>query len=59
MHILKPGITWSPDGNQLAVAVKSGKSDAIIFLISKQIKKKLNDLILREFLDLPGILPKI
>ena len=33
MHILKPGITWSPDGNQLAVAVKSGKSDAIIFLI--------------------------
>ena len=31
LHILKPGITSSPDGNKIAVAVKSGKSDAIIF----------------------------
>ena len=41
MHILKPGITWSPDGNQLAVAVKSGKSDAIIFFNLDTNKKEI------------------
>ena len=41
MHILKPGITWSPDGNQLAVAVKSGKSDAIIFFNLNKDKKDI------------------
>ena len=41
MHILKPGITWSPDGNQLAVAVKSGKSDAIIFFNLETDKKEI------------------
>ncbi|MEX0746347.1 MAG: peptidase S9, partial [Rhodothermales bacterium] len=29
LRILTPGITWSPDGNRIAVAVKSGPSDAI------------------------------
>ena len=29
LHILKPGITWSPDGKQVAFAAKSGKSDAL------------------------------
>lgn len=29
LKILTPGITWSPDGEKIAVAVKSGASDAI------------------------------
>ncbi|MFQ5568476.1 MAG: peptidase MA family metallohydrolase [Rhodothermales bacterium] len=29
LRILTPGISWSPDGEQIAVAVKSGRSDAI------------------------------
>lgn len=29
LRILSPGITWSPDGTRIAVAVKSGPSDAI------------------------------
>ena len=41
LHILKPGITWSPDGNEIAVAVKSGKSDAIIFFDLENNKKEI------------------
>ena len=41
LHILKPGITWSPDGEKIAVAVKSGKSDAIIFIDLKSKKKDI------------------
>ena len=29
LRILTPGITWSPDGEKIALAVKSGPSDAI------------------------------
>lgn len=29
LRILSPGLTWSPDGRRLALAVKSGPSDAI------------------------------
>lgn len=29
LRILTPGITWSPDGEQIAIAVKSGRSDAV------------------------------
>ncbi len=29
LHILKPGITWSPDSKKLAFSAKSGKSDAL------------------------------
>lgn len=29
LRILTPGLTWSPDGQQIALAVKSGPSDAI------------------------------
>ena len=39
LHILKPGITWSPYGNRLAVAVKSGKSDALVFINLENNKK--------------------
>ena len=39
MHILKPGITWSPDGNQLQLLLNQVNLMLIIFLISKQIKE--------------------
>jgi len=29
LHLLTPGITWSPDGKKIALAVKSGSRDAI------------------------------
>jgi Tol biopolymer transport system component len=29
MHILSPGISWSPDGKNIAFAAKSGKEDAL------------------------------
>ena len=32
LHILKPGITWSPDSKQLAFSAKSGHSDALFIL---------------------------
>ena len=41
LHTLKPGITWSPDGDKIAVAVKSGKSDAIIFFNLENNKKEI------------------
>ena len=46
LHILKPGISWSPNGEKLVFAVKSGSSDALIFYDfnkpKKQIKKKFD-----------------
>ncbi|HEY9166830.1 MAG TPA: biopolymer transporter Tol [Candidatus Kryptonia bacterium] len=35
LHLLTPGITWSPDGKKIAIAVKSGDHDAI-YLIDVQ-----------------------
>ena len=32
LHILKPGVSWSPDGKELVFAAKSGKSDALYIL---------------------------
>ena len=32
LHLLTPGITWSPDGKKIALAVKSGESDAIFIV---------------------------
>lgn len=32
LHLLTPGITWSPDGKKLALAVKSGENDAIFIV---------------------------
>ncbi len=32
LHILKPGITWSPDNKHIAFAAKSGKSDALFIV---------------------------
>jgi len=32
LHLLTPGMSWSPDSKRLALAVKSGDSDAIILV---------------------------
>lgn len=32
LHLITPGISWSPDGKKLAVATKAGNEDAIILL---------------------------
>jgi len=32
LHLLTPGITWSPDGKKIALAVKSGDADAIFIV---------------------------
>ena len=50
LHILKPGITWSPDGDQLAFAVKSGNSDALVIIDVKNPKNRK----LKKF-DVEGI----
>ena len=49
LHILKPGVSWSPDGKELVFAAKSGKSDALYIL-------NLNNNETREIrLELEGI----
>ena len=40
LHILKPGITWSKDGKNIAFAAKSGKSDALFIVNIKSGDKK-------------------
>ncbi|MBW7886889.1 MAG: PD40 domain-containing protein [Bacteroidetes bacterium] len=32
LHLLTPGISWSPDGKKIALAVKSGERDAIFIV---------------------------
>ncbi len=32
MHLLTPGISWSPDGRRVALATKAGEEDAILLL---------------------------
>ncbi len=32
LHLLTPGLTWSPDGKRVAIAVKSGAHDAIFMI---------------------------
>lgn len=32
LHLLTPGISWSPDGKKIALAVKSGERDAIFII---------------------------
>ncbi|MGA9118345.1 MAG: BamA/TamA family outer membrane protein [Bacteroidota bacterium] len=32
LHLLTPGISWSPDGKKLALAVKAGAEDAIVII---------------------------
>ena len=39
LHMLKPGITWSQDGEKIALAAKSGKSDALFIINIKNGEK--------------------
>ena len=32
LHLLTPGITWSPDGKKIALAAKSGPEDAVVII---------------------------
>jgi Tol biopolymer transport system component len=32
LHLLTPGISWSPDGRRIAIAAKSGEADAILLV---------------------------
>ena len=49
MHLLTPGIAWSPDGNKIALAVKAGEHDAIMIVdVKSGNQEKIN-------LDLDGI----
>ncbi len=32
LHLLTPGISWSPDGKRLAIAAKAGEQDAILLV---------------------------
>ena len=32
LHLLTPGISWSPDGRRIAVATKAGEQDAIVLI---------------------------
>ena len=50
LHLLTPGLTWSPDGKEIAIAVKSGSHDAIFIIDAKT--HKMNKL---EFDKLNGI----
>jgi len=49
LHLLTPGLTWSPDGKQIAIAVKSGERDAIMIIDVKSGKTE------RLTFDLDGI----
>ncbi|NOZ09118.1 MAG: hypothetical protein GXO91_09650, partial [FCB group bacterium] len=40
LHILKPGLSWSPDGERLAFGAKSGKSDALFIVDVKSRKTR-------------------
>ena len=40
LHILKPGVTWSPSGQEIAFAAKSGKSDALFIYNLKKNKSE-------------------
>ncbi|TAK59331.1 MAG: biopolymer transporter Tol, partial [Bacteroidetes bacterium] len=42
LHLLTPGMAWSPDGKRLALAAKSGEQDAIIiFDVDSEDEEKL------------------
>jgi len=50
LHILKPGISWSPDGNKIVFAAKSGKADALFIFDLNNSKNNL-----KKVFDLEGI----
>ena len=50
LHVLKPGITWSPNGEKIAFAVKSGPSDALVILDPDNPRDKI-----KKVFDIDGI----
>jgi len=40
LHILKPGISWSPDGNNIVFSAKSGKSDVLYIINANTYEKE-------------------
>lgn len=49
LHLLTPGLTWSPDGRKIALAVKAGETDAIMMIdVESESEEKLS-------FDLDGI----
>ncbi len=44
LHILTPGLTWSPDGEKIALSAKAGAFDAIYVIDIKTNKKKRIDI---------------
>ena len=49
LHILKPGISWSPKGDKIVFAAKSGDSDALFIHDVDKNKNKIKTLILKVF----------
>ncbi len=54
LHILKPGISWSPNGKEIVFAAKSGSSDALFIFDVNNSKNQANKSIKKTF-DLEGI----
>jgi len=50
LHILKPGVSWSPDGKNIVFAAKSGSSDILVIVDVDNPKKKI-----KKRFDLEGI----
>jgi len=50
LHVLKPGITWAPNGDKLAFAVKSGPHDALVILDPQKPKNRI-----KKIFDIEGI----
>ncbi len=46
LHLLTPGLTWSPDGKKVAIAVKSGSRDAIAIIDVES--RKLQEISLKK-----------
>ena len=54
LHILKPGISWSPQGDKIVFSAKSGSSDALfIFDVNKSKNKSVKAI--KKTFDLEGI----
>ena len=40
LHILKPGISWSPNGDKIAFSAKSGSSDVLYIIDSNSVRNR-------------------
>ncbi|MCX8010356.1 MAG: peptidase MA family metallohydrolase, partial [Ignavibacteria bacterium] len=44
LHILTPGLAWSPDGKKIALAAKAGKQDAVFIIDVDSEKEQMLDI---------------